>query len=376
MTESEKKKLRAKAAKLNKPTPVELPSGSWRCQIIVDGKRISIVDADPEKAHAEALAMKAGIVQKKESKVTQGITLHDAILEYIESRSKVLSPATIRGYHVILDNRFKSLMKTPIKNIDEFEIQKAINDDAQMVSHKTLKNAVGLVVAVLSHYKQINVKTLRYPQKERREHSYLDADQIVKLIFACDGDYAEIPILLGLWLGMRRSEIMGLQWESIDFENSKIHVNHSLVFDKDDQPVIKTAMKTESSNRILDCPGYILGKLDKYQPCIEKRAGTVFKMGINTPYENLERICKREGIPFVGIHGLRHTNASVMLSLGIVDKIAMARGGWATKDTMERVYQHLFSSDKQAADNAINNYFNSLISEQNDKIAHGITHGK
>lgn len=371
MTEAEKKKMRAKAAKLSRPTPFELPSGSWRCQVVVDGKRITIVDEDPEKAHALAIAAKTGIIEKREERVKQTITLKDAILNYIESRSKVLSPATIRGYHVILDNRFKNLMKMSVKHIDEFEIQKAINGDAEMVSHKTLKNAVGLVVAVLSHYKQINVKTLRYPQKERREHSYLDADQIVKLIFACDGDYAEIPILLGLWLGMRRSEIMGLQWESIDFENSKIHVNHSLVFDKDDQPVIKKAMKTESSNRILDCPGYILGKLDKYQPCIEKRAGTVFKMGINTPYENLERICKREGIPFVGIHGLRHTNASVMLSLGIVDKIAMARGGWATKDTMERVYQHLFASDKQAADNTINNYFNSLISDQKDKLTHG-----
>ena len=376
MTETGKKKMRAKAAKLSKPTPVELPSGMWRCQITVNGKRISCVDADPEKAHARALATKAGIIEKREKRNNQSILLSDAIEEYISDRTEVLSPATIRGYHVILDNRFKDLMKQPIKNIDEFEIQKAINTDAKIASHKTLKNAVGLVVAVLSRYKTINVKTLRFPQKEKKEHAYLDGEQIVKLIFACDGDYAEIPILLGLWLGMRRSEIMGLQWESIDFENSKIHVNHSLVFDKDDNPIIKKTMKTETSNRVLDCPGYILGKLDKYQPDKANRAGTVFNMGINTPYENLERICKREGIPFVGIHGLRHTNASVMLSLGIVDKIAMARGGWATKDTMERVYQHLFSSDKQAADNAINNYFNSLISTQNDKIAHKNAHEK
>ena len=120
-------------------------------------------------------------------------------------------------------------------------------------------------------------------------------------------------------------------------------------------------MKTETSNRILDCPQYILRKLEAHQPDPAKRKGTVFNMGINTPYENLERICKREGIPFVGVHGLRHTNASVMLSLGIVDKIAMARGGWSSKDTMERVYQHLFSADKAAADDAINRYFETLM---------------
>jgi integrase len=109
--------------------------------------------------------------------------------------------------------------------------------------------------------------------------------------------------------------------------------------------------------------------LDAYQPDKKKRTGTVFKMGINTPYENLERICIREGIPFVGVHGLRHTNASVMLSLGIVDKIAMARGGWATKDTMERIYQHLFSSDKANADTAINNYFEALLSGTDNNSA-------
>ena len=66
-------------------------------------------------------------------------------------------------------------------------------------------------------------------------------------------------------------------------------------------------------------------------------------------------------IPFVGIHGLRHTNASVMLSLGIADKVAMARGGWSSKDTMQNIYQHLFENDKTEADKAINNYFSGLL---------------
>lgn len=362
MREKVEKRLNEKISKL-KPRPEQLPSGKWRCRVMVDGQKITVVEDDPLVAHAKAIAAKAGILEEKQQKKTKTISLHDAIVDYIENRSEVLSPATIRGYHVILDNRFPALMKMQIKNIDEDAIQEAINADAKVVSYKTLRNAVGLVLAVVTRYKPINPKLLRFPQRQKKEHAYLDGDQIVKLIFACDGDYAEIPILLGLWLGMRRSEIMGLQWESVDFERSKIHVDHSLVFDKDDTPIIKTAMKTETSNRVLDCPQYIIKKLEAYQPDPEKRHGQIFKMGINTPYENLERICKREGIPFVGIHGLRHTNASVMLSLGIVDKIAMARGGWSSKETMERVYQHLFSSDKAAADTAINQYFESLISE-------------
>lgn len=93
-------------------------------------------------------------------------------------------------------------------------------------------------------------------------------------------------------------------------------------------------------------------------------------------YNNLKKISARSGIPFVGVHGLRHTNASVMLSLGIVDKIAMKRGGWATDNTMKSVYQHVFSSDRDTADDMINAYFDSIVENANKKIAHEITHAK
>ena len=59
--------------------------------------------------------------------------------------------------------------------------------------------------------------------------------------------------------------------------------------------------------------------------------------------------------------GLRHTNTSVMLSLGIVDKVAMARGGWSTDYTMKNVYQHLFQEDKKNADELIDDYLNQKL---------------
>ena len=377
MTEAQKKKNRQAAAKLSKPKPVELPSGSWRCQVTVNGKRISIVDDDPVTAHAKAVATKEGLIEKKEKEERGSITLSEAIRGFIDSRDNILSPSTIRGYEVALKFRFKGLMGLKVKDITERDLQEAINTEYGLgKSVKTIKNGMGLVLTVLGEYKIINHKKIRYPQAEKEEHAYLNADQIVKLITAIEGEYAEIPILLGLWLGMRRSEILGLQWESIDFKNSKIRVDHSLVFDKDDNPVLKKQMKNVSSKRVLDCPAYILSKLDAYQPKTELRKGTVFKMHNNTIYQTLNRVSERIGIPFVGVHGLRHTNASVMLSLGIVDKIAMARGGWSTRDTMERIYQHVFSSDKDAADKTINNYFDSLISDKNEKTAHENAHEK
>lgn len=368
MTESEK--MRKKAAKLKSPTPKELPSGKWRCRIMVAGQTLSAVDADPEIARAKVLAIKTGLLQEQkdnESKKAGGLTLSDAIDAYIESRSNVLSPSTINGYREIQRNRFPDLMEMKVKNIDEQALQKAVNAEAEKVGYKTIKNALGLAVAVVSEYKDLSVKRIKMPQRKTQEHKYLDEVGMIDLFEAIRGCLAEIPILLAVWLGMRRSEIMGLCWDSIDFGAGTIKVQRTYVKGKEKGYVLRDEMKTEASRRTLDCPGYILAKLDAYQPDKSKRVGQVFKMHPNTIYEVLKDVCKRNNIEFVGVHGLRHTNATVMLSLGIIDKVAMARGGWSTDITMKQVYQHLFQSDKQTSGQKVDNFFESIASGINPK---------
>lgn len=355
------------------PTPQKLPSGMYRCQVMVDGKRVSVLDADPEVCQGKAIALRTGLIEQT-IKPKDHITLDDAITAYIDDRRTVLSPSTIMGYKGVQKNRFKGLMKTKIRDIDKAALQRAISNDAKTCSNKTLKNAIGLVTAVLSDYKDINTKGLKYPQKVKKEHAYLDASQIVELITACQGNVAEIPILLAVWLGLRRSEIMGLRWESIDFSEKKLKIEHAVVPNEDGEYVEKSELKNSTSRRVLSCPDYILSKLEFYQPDVSKRKGRVFTMDPSVIYNNLKKISERSGIPFVGVHGLRHTNASVMLSLGIVDKVAMKRGGWATDNTMKSVYQHVFSSDRDTADDMINAYFESMVNGADTKIAHEIAH--
>lgn len=281
-----------------------------------------------------------------------------AIDLYITGRENVLSPSTINGYREIKRNRFSDLMKMKVSDIDETDIQRAINQDAKSVSAKTIKNAMGLVVSVLSEYKDINVKRLRLPQRKRKEHTYLDETNMMNLFETIQGSPVEIPILLAVWLGMRRSEILGLCWDAIDFKAARISVKRTYVKDEEKGYVLRDEMKTEASRRVLDCPGYILQKLETYTP--NHREGRVFTMHPNTIYKTMKRVCDSHGIDFVGVHGLRHTNASVMLSLGIVDKVAMARGGWSTDVTMKQIYQHVFQSVKKSAGDAVDDFFQNI----------------
>lgn len=50
-----------------------------------------------------------------------------------------------------------------------------------------------------------------------------------------------------------------------------------------------------------------------------------------------------------------------MLALGIPDKYAMERGGWATNSTLKNVYQHTFSAERDQVDEKIDNYFNGIL---------------
>lgn len=343
------------------PTPQKLPSGTWRCQVMVEGKRVSVVAATPGEAQAKAVALKNGLLKensllKEERK--GAITLTHAIDRYIERRENVLSPSTINGYREMQRNRFQELMGKKVVDIEVLDLQTAVNAEAKKVSAKTIKNALGLVAAVISEYKDINTKRVRLPQRKQMEHAYLDEQGMMDLFEAIQGSPVEIPILLAVWLGMRRSEIMGLCWDSIDFDNSKIRIQRTYVRGSDKKYILREEMKTEASRRTLDCPGYILQKLAAYTP--EHREGRVFLMHPNTIYDTMRDICQRNNIPFVGVHGLRHTNASVMLSLGIVDRVAMARGGWSTDVTMKQVYQHVFQQDKNAAGSKMDSFFQAI----------------
>ena len=55
-----------------------------------------------------------------------------------------------------------------------------------------------------------------------------------------------------------------------------------------------------------------------------------------------------------------------MLALGVPDKYAMERGGWATNSTLKAVYQHTFSEERKQIDALIDDYFNNALNETDE----------
>lgn len=340
------------------PTPQKLPSGVWRCQVMVDGKRVSVTDENPSVAQAKAVALRAGLIEKKkESKRKTAVSLSKAIEDYIVLKNGVLSPATIRGYDTIKRNRFKMLMGKNVYDITKDDVQAAVSRDAKDVSAKTIQNAYGFVQTVLKQY-GINVDGVRLPQRKKVYKEYLQPEDIGKLIEKVKGDSCETEILIAVWLGLRRSEIIGLHWDCVDFENKTIKVMRSVVPDRKNKWVEKEIPKNETSQRVISCPDYIMEKLRELYK--QGHTGRIFKINPNTLLKHIHRACREAGITDTTTHGLRHTNAAVMKSLGINDSLAMARGGWSSESTYKKTYAYIFDQEAKKADEEINTYFQKM----------------
>lgn len=329
------------------PKARKLPSGSWFVQLRLDGKSISITKPTEKEAVAEAMAIKAGILKKQ----TGRKTLTAAIDDYIDIRKNVISPATIRGYKIIQKNRFQTMMKRDCFTTSQEQWQKAVNAEARLVSAKTLTNSWRFISSVIFETTG-NKIVVRLPQIIPNERSFLSPTEIKVFVQAVKGKKVEIAALLAL-SSLRCSEIKALTWHDIDLEKGVLSVNGAAVLDENGKLVSKPQTKNRTSRRTIP----LIEPLKAALNAVEDKTGNVVSQSSSTIYKAINRVCKENGLPAVGTHGLRHSFASLAYSLGIPEKVTMEIGGWSNDATMKKIYTHVSKDDLQIRTKAFTSYF-------------------
>lgn len=345
------KKQREVASKLSRPRPIELPSGKWRCQVMVSGRRIDVIEDDPAVAHAKALAVKAGLLEEK--KPVKELTVGEAIDRYIESKDAVLSPSTILGYKRIRDNVLQEIMDVRLSDLTQERVQKAVNTMAKSRSPKYIRNAHCLLSATLAAYKPDMVLRTTLPQKEKKEIQIPTIDEIKVLAEQAAGTRFELPFLLAVWMGLRTSEIRGLTWDCV--EGNMLHIKQALVYGPNGEELKGT--KTYSGNRKIRIPPYIAELLSAYP----HNGDRIVTYGRGTLYDHFAHMCERNGFPRYRFHDLRHVQASVMLALGVPDKYAMERMGHASTNMLKNVYQHTMKSKSEEVADMVDDFFSQNL---------------
>lgn len=344
------------------PKAKKLRSGSWHTSVMVDGQRISVTGETEAAVNRRVAYLKGGGDKPDKG---QRLTLSEAIDAHIELRGSQLSPATVRGYRGIQKHRFPALMTRDVRSITQADVQIAVNNEAKVVSAKTVANAYGMIASVLRRYGlALGKKDILLPQQVKPVKQYLQPDDIGKLAAAIEGDTCEVPILLAVWLGMRRSEIMGLCWDCVDTERSLIHVRRAVVPDSNHKMVLKDVPKNSMSQRTIDCPVYIM---DKIKALPRRQDNRLFALYPSIITCHVHRACAAAGIVDTTLHGLRHTNAAVMKAVGVDDRLAMERGGWSSEATYRKTYSYVFDQNKTDATNAINDFFTHKLHTESVK---------
>ncbi|MBR3267237.1 MAG: site-specific integrase, partial [Oscillospiraceae bacterium] len=280
------------------------------------------------------------------------ITVRQAVRGYIDIKKNVLSPATIRGYEIILDNRLQSVMPLDIHDLDSFAMQKAINEDAATKSRKTIAEGKNLVIAALKMYGIRPDFVVTLPPKKPNMKVLPTADQVIRMI---RGTEIELPCILAMWLSLRMSEVRGLQFG--DIKDGVLTVQRSKLNIKG-KDVVREVNKTYNSTRRLVVPAYIQSLIDAVPH--ERDEDFIVPQAYEWIRGRLKKLAKAN-VYDLTFHQLRHLNASVMLMLGIPDKYAMERGGWSSNGVLKSVYQHTFSEERKLVDERIDGFFDALL---------------
>ena len=335
------------------PKARKLASGNWFIQLRLNGESVPVTASTEKECTRIATLIKAEhAAGKRQITDKSSFTLEQACEYYISNREHSLSPSTIRGYYTIKNNRLQGVMKKPVRGIDNW--QELFDQEAAIVSPKTVENAYLFFKSVLGDI-GMTMPRITLPQKEQKERPWLDPEQILKFIDAVKGEPCELAALLALH-SLRLSELMALNKHSFDLHNDLIFVSGAVVFNKEHTPVRKKTNKNTASTRTIPI------MIPRLKTLLEQQAFEDDKLlgcHQNTPYEQINRVCVRIGLPLVGVHGLRHSFASLGYYLRIPELEIMELGGWSDYETVHKVYTHLAKLDRLKSKNNIAEFFGS-----------------
>lgn len=327
---------------------IEKVGRKWRISEQRDGIRYRVtVDHQPSKREASDLIHEK--VMEAEPNICKKDSFEYSCNKYIEIKSNVLSPSTIRGYRTIIRSMSESFRKTPTAAITQELIQVEVNSYAASHSPKSTRNLHGFISAVLAVYRpRLNISTT-LPQKRKYEAVTPLENHIQQILAEVAGTEYEIPYRLGIY-GMRRGEICAIT--SADLKGNMLRINKSKVLADNNQWVIKPFPKTTESEREI----YI----DDHLAALIRDRGTAFDDHPNRLNHHLHRLLKRLDLPSFRFHDLRAFYCTLAHSMGIPDKYIMSHGGWSSTNIMDRVYKRAFADKQKEVDKNLGNFLGNL----------------
>lgn len=211
-----------------------------------------------------------------------------------------------------------------------------------------------------------------------KKHEFYTPHQCNELLeISKDSPFHDIVLITFLY-GLRRSEVMGLRWKDVDFENNTVTIQHTRVLNK--TVVVKDKTKNESSNRVyplLDEVRVMLLDLKEKQQKYKEQLRNLYteseyifvnEFGVpfhpSYPSHRLRHFIEKHSLPHIRFHDLRHSCASYLLSKGWNMKAISDWLGHSQIGTTMNIYAHINMDQKRNLAKTIDNTFSNNVENE------------
>jgi len=298
------------------------------------------------------------------------VTVEKYMLDWLETYIKPYkSPTTYASYSLNVKSYIIAKFgRLKLQDLTTIEIQKFYNSlkvksccSDKPLTPKTIRNVHMNFNAALKKAVQLELlrknpaEYIELEQCKRYIADVYDTEEIAALYEAAKDTDMELPIMILICLGVRRGELLALTWNDVDFDTGLVSITKNYVSVKGER--ITKLPKTQSSIRKIESPKQLVKMLREAKidyACRKLKLGSKFK-------DNNLIICQEDGSPYapesfskkfkdfliknnlkvIRLHDMRHTNATLMLRLGISAKVAQKRLGHSTYATTMDTYSHV-----------------------------------
>ena len=290
---------------------------------------------------------------------------------WLESYKHNIEENTYDSYYTVVNKitnyfsgkniKLKDLKPKHIQDFYNSLYKKGLSPNTVLHYHANIRKALDIAMK-LEIIPNNPADRIERPKKSQFIGDFYSIDELEKLFSACKNDPIEIVVLIASFYGLRRSEVLGLKWSSIDFEKNIITIKHKVIqrnAKKNRSMVLKDKTKNKASYRSLPLLPTIATALKKHKNQINKNKlicgntyhkefedyicvdfkGKLFRPEYIT--DHFQIILKNNGLRHIRFHDLRHSCASLLLSKGVPMKAIQEWLGHSTYSTTANFYAHL-----------------------------------
>ena len=297
----------------------------------------------------------------------------DYFQEWQESRKLYLRQSTFEAEYIYFTRHLIPYFESAapeLQDITPIIVNNYVKLKLRTLSHPSVKKHLHLIKqclneAVLLGYLQINpALPVRMPRSQRvvsTKYVFLTAQEAQLVLDALSDTSVYLPVALALYYGLRRSEVLGLKWDAVDFKRNTLTVRHTVV--KNLSINASDMTKSETSCRTFQILPELLPLLRSLKLCNPvgseylfcRADGSVLRPDSLT--RSFQRELKKHKLAPMRFHDLRHSTASILFDRGWSLEDVKCWLGHADIETTSNIYLHYGRTRKILLANGIEGMF-------------------